>query len=203
MSTGTKLATRARILDEARRLLILRGFHGVGLDEIAQAAGVSRQAIYMHHFKSKSELLLALVEHVDEHAGVAAAVAPVFAAPGALAALDAMVAAMVTIDAKIREVAQVIEGARTTDPAAEAAWQDRMNGRARLVRSVIDRLAAEGLLAEEWRPAEAADFTWALVSHATHRALVVERRWKPGRYVAHLQRVLRAALLGRAARRRR
>jgi AcrR family transcriptional regulator len=200
MSTSTKAETRDRILDEARRLLVERGYHGVGLDEIAHAAGVSRQAIYMHHFKSKSDLLLAMVEHVDRTAGIAEHVAPVFAARTALAALDAMVVAMVAIDSRVRDIAWVIEGARVTDAAAEAAWQDRMKGRARFVRSVVDRLETEGRLAPGWTAADAADFTWAVMSHATHRALVGERGWTPERYVRRMQRALRAALVrGRRA----
>ena len=51
--------TRSNILDSALRLLVERGYHGVGKEEVARDAGVSRQALYQH-FKSKSELLVAL-----------------------------------------------------------------------------------------------------------------------------------------------
>ena len=59
-----KEETRARLLSAARKLLVKRGFHGVGLEDIAEAAGVSRQAVYKSHFASKAELLLELVRHL-------------------------------------------------------------------------------------------------------------------------------------------
>jgi len=51
-----------RLLDAARRLLLERGFHQVALDDIAEAAGVSRH--YKSHYASKAELVLDLVRHV-------------------------------------------------------------------------------------------------------------------------------------------
>ena len=63
MSTR-KEDTRYRLFEAARKLLLKRGFHGVGLEDIAEAAGVSRQAVYKSHFASKADLLLELVRHV-------------------------------------------------------------------------------------------------------------------------------------------
>ena len=63
MSTK-KEETRVRLLEAARKLLLQRGFHGVGLEDIAAEAGVSRQAVYKSHFASKADLLLELVRYV-------------------------------------------------------------------------------------------------------------------------------------------
>src|ERR687898_470672 len=62
--------TRLHILEAARRLLEEHGYHGTGLEAVAASAGVSRQSIYLH-FGSKAQLMLALVAHVDEEAGLA------------------------------------------------------------------------------------------------------------------------------------
>jgi AcrR family transcriptional regulator len=51
---------RAAILDAAMTLVAAQGFARTTLDEIADAAGVSRGAIYWH-FKNKTELITALV----------------------------------------------------------------------------------------------------------------------------------------------
>jgi AcrR family transcriptional regulator len=195
VSTRSKPDTRTRILLAAERLLIARGYHGVGLDEIAKAAGISRQALYQHHFKSKAELLLAMVAESTQRAGVQEATRPVFEAKDAVEALDLLVEAMVTVDGRIIESARVIDGARSTDSAAEAAWQDRMQSRTRFIRSVIDRVAEQGRLSPAWSPKEAAEFVSALISPSTYQAVIIERGWKPARYIAQLCHVLHMSLL--------
>ena len=58
--------TEQRILEAAGKLFSQRGFHATGMRAIARAARVSLGTIY-HHFKSKDELLLALIrQEVDE-----------------------------------------------------------------------------------------------------------------------------------------
>jgi AcrR family transcriptional regulator len=57
-------ATRAGLLDAARALFEERGFAGVGTDEIARAAGVTRGALY-HQFDGKLELFAAVFEQVE------------------------------------------------------------------------------------------------------------------------------------------
>jgi len=57
--------TRAELLDTARRVFEERGFHAASLEEIAEAAGYSKGAIYAN-FAGKDELFLAvLAEHVE------------------------------------------------------------------------------------------------------------------------------------------
>jgi TetR/AcrR family transcriptional regulator, cholesterol catabolism regulator len=50
------LATRKRILGEVTRLFIENGYHGTGIQEISQAVGLQRGALY-HHIGSKEQLL--------------------------------------------------------------------------------------------------------------------------------------------------
>jgi AcrR family transcriptional regulator len=61
-STGSA-TTHERILRAAASLLAERGFHGVGMGEVARAARVSRQALYLH-FASKPELFVAASEYI-------------------------------------------------------------------------------------------------------------------------------------------
>lgn len=55
--------TRNRILDAAERVFSERGVSRTSLEDLAQAAGVTRGAIYWH-FKDKSDLLGAMVNRV-------------------------------------------------------------------------------------------------------------------------------------------
>jgi AcrR family transcriptional regulator len=50
--------THARIQSEAMRLFIANGFEATTLDEIAEAAGVSRRSLF-HYFGSKEEIVFA------------------------------------------------------------------------------------------------------------------------------------------------
>ena len=59
--------TRRRILDAALVLLGEKGYAGLRTLDVAQAAGVSKGA-QTHHFPSKDELVVAVVEHVFQRA---------------------------------------------------------------------------------------------------------------------------------------
>jgi TetR/AcrR family acrAB operon transcriptional repressor len=58
------LETRNRILDTAERVFLKRGVSRTSLDDIAEAAGVTRGAIYWH-FKNKADLFEAMMERVS------------------------------------------------------------------------------------------------------------------------------------------
>jgi AcrR family transcriptional regulator len=188
-------ATRERLLDIATQLLVERGYHQVGMDEIAREAGVSRQAVYQGHFRSKGELLLALVARVNELVHIRSRVGQIFEAPNAVDALDTAVEVVMSLECDVHDIARVFESARMSDPSFEAAWQDQMRQRRRLLQTVVHRLEAEGRLADGWTAEEAVDFLWATTSTWTYQALVVERGWSQERLVEQLKVVLHGALV--------
>ena len=53
--------TRSNILDSAIKLFSTRGFNAASVDDICADAGISKGAFY-HHFKSKQDLFLALLD---------------------------------------------------------------------------------------------------------------------------------------------
>jgi AcrR family transcriptional regulator len=57
-------ATRTALIVAARPLFAGRGYAGVGTEEIARAAGVTRGALY-HHFEGKRELFEAVYEQIE------------------------------------------------------------------------------------------------------------------------------------------
>lgn len=61
-------ALRENILEAATRLFIERGFDGTSFNDIADAIGVSRPALY-YYFKSKEAILEVLTETVTRAAG--------------------------------------------------------------------------------------------------------------------------------------
>jgi AcrR family transcriptional regulator len=185
--------TRTAILGAARRLLEDRGYHGVGLDRIARAAGVSRQAVYLH-FGSKAGLLLALVDWIDRTGPLPRLTRRVEEATTGLEALDRLMELHANYVPKILRIATVLESARRTDRDAAAAWEDRMQRRHEAARIAVERLAQDGMLAEGLTVGDAADLLWALASIQMCEQLLVERGWSRSRYERHLKRAARRAL---------
>ncbi|MBE2317507.1 TetR/AcrR family transcriptional regulator [Solirubrobacter sp. CPCC 204708] len=58
-------ATRDRIIEAAMHAFAARGFRGTAIDAVAAEAGVTRQGL-LHHFPSKVQLLVAVLEQRDE-----------------------------------------------------------------------------------------------------------------------------------------
>src|SRR3954451_2631165 len=56
--------TRARLLAAATQQFAEHGLHETSLDDVAAAAGVTRQGL-LHYFPSKTDLLLAVLKHRD------------------------------------------------------------------------------------------------------------------------------------------
>lgn len=66
MSTRAAAPTRReQILSEAARLFAARGFHGVGVDEIGAAVGISGPGLY-RHFAGKDAMLAELLVGISE-----------------------------------------------------------------------------------------------------------------------------------------
>ncbi|MGH1564188.1 TetR/AcrR family transcriptional regulator [Mumia sp. DW29H23] len=59
------MRTRSSLLDAAVRCLVRHGYVGTTLQRVQETAGVSRGAL-VHHYASRSELLVAAVHHVAE-----------------------------------------------------------------------------------------------------------------------------------------
>ncbi|GGF37107.1 TetR family transcriptional regulator [Aliidongia dinghuensis] len=59
---GTAEATRQRLLEAAYDLFYAEGFGRVGIDRVAEAAGVTKRTLY-YHFDSKDTLLAAVLDH--------------------------------------------------------------------------------------------------------------------------------------------
>lgn len=55
---------RQHLVETALELFSEHGFHGTGIDRILERAGVSKKTLY-NHFRSKDELILAVLAHYD------------------------------------------------------------------------------------------------------------------------------------------
>ena len=60
------LNTEERILNQSIRLFLEKGYHGTSIDDITQAVGLTKGALYWH-FKSKEDLLRRIIEEYERH----------------------------------------------------------------------------------------------------------------------------------------
>lgn len=185
--------TRQRILETTWRLMEEQGA-SLRLGDVAQAADVSRQAIYLH-FGDRTGLLVATVTYVDEALGLGDLVRPVREARTGLEALEHMVEVHSRYNGEIDSVARVLEADQHRDPALAAAWRDRMEGRRSAHRQIIQRIADEGHLAPGWTVESAADLFHVLTMPGPWRELTKSLGWSARRYADHTLRLLREGLL--------
>jgi len=181
MATRTRGDTRARILDTAWTLVGERGVEAVTVADVAAAAGVSRQLVYVH-FENRAGLLVAMARRHDVRSGFAGRVAEATALPSA-AALERLLREWFVYLPEILPVARALEAAAVNGDDGGAAWRDRMGDLREVLAAAVDRVAADGRLAEGWTPAAAADWVWARAQPSAFAHLVADRGWPAGDYV--------------------
>lgn len=165
-----------------------------GLQDVADRAGVSRQAVYLH-FGGRTGLLVALVGFMDESFGKGDILKRIFEAPTGEKALERMISALSVYTEKIDAVARVLESLQYHDRAVAKAWRNRMDLRLGHFRAVMERIAGEGRLARGWRVETAADLCYAISMPGLWRELIRERGWTPRQYTDHLMNLFRRSFL--------
>ena len=188
-------SSTTRILDAALALITRKGDANLTMAQIARAARVSRQAVYLH-FADRAALMVAVARHLDERLGLPADIAQLTAAPSGAAMLEAVVAIQARRNPSVWAVARALDAVRRTDSAAERAWQDRLDARLDGCRAIVARLQAERRLRRGLEPSVAADLLWTLTSLRMWEDLVLQRGWSPQLYQQHVTSLLRDTLTG-------
>ena len=185
--------TRRRILQAAWELLEQQGA-GVKLVDVANKAGVSRQAVYLH-FGDRSGLLVALVDFIDVSLGAVQLRAHIHGGASGVESLQRWIQTMSWYTAKIDRVTQVLESSQYQDEALAAAWRNRMGRRQMHIRSIVERIAAEGRLAKGWSVDTAVELVYVVTMPGPWRELTRELGWTAEQYTQNLTRLVQSALL--------
>ena len=188
--------TRETILEAAHNLLT-QG-QGVRMGDVAHAAGISRQALYLH-FKTRTELLVATTLHLDEIKGRDARLAPVRAATSGLERLRLWVRAWCAYIPEIHGLARALMDQAVQDPEAANAWAARMEDVRDGCRSAVAMLDADTHLRRGLSVDQGTDLLWMLLSIPNWEALVQVRGWTQGEYAEHIERVACEMLTGQAS----
>ena len=177
--------TRIRILEATVRTLEETGGHGVRMGDIARAAGISRQAVYLH-FANRADLLIAAFLYLGDQLDVEDRLAPSRAASSGVERLGLYIEFWGNFLPEIYGVAKALMLAQDSDEAAAAAWRDRMVAMRDGCRAAIDALHADGVLASDWTRPKATDALMAMLQVPNWEYLTLECGWSTNEYIRRM-----------------
>jgi AcrR family transcriptional regulator len=186
--------TRAAILDATWTLLDERGAENLSVEDIAERAGVSRRAVYLH-FGSRAALLTALIDHADTALDLESSLRPIQEAPDAVSALGEFAGHIARYHTLIMRTGQAVARARHSDPDMGELWMAATENWLAGCRKLAEGLAAEGRLAEPWTVETATDLLWAFMSLDLLENLTVDRGWSQDEYRERLTLIMRRTLV--------
>ena len=184
--------TRTRILSAALRLL--EAGEKTRMSDIARAAGISRQALYLH-FETRADLLIAVTRHVDELNNSDDLLAASRAAETGVERLDAYIEAWGDYIPVVYKVAKPIMAMAETDDAARTAWDERMAAMRHGCAAAVEALARDGRLRSEFDADTATDILWAQLSVPTWIALTEGCGWSQADYISRQKLIAKRLLV--------
>ena len=191
--------TKERILVTAWRLLEVEdtpdASNAVRMSDIAKAAGISRQALYLH-FPGRAELLIAVTRYIDEVKDVDARLEPSRTAATGVDRLDAFIEAWGNYIPEIYGVGRALLAMALNDTAAAAAWDDRMEAVRQGCEAAVRDLNRDGTLSEGQTPEQATDLLWTLLSVRNWEQLTQTCGWPQQRYIETVKEMAAKMLVG-------
>jgi AcrR family transcriptional regulator len=181
------LPRRDLILREAAKMFAARGFHGVGIDDIGAAAGISGPAVY-RHFASKEALLAEMLTSISQRLLVGGA-ARVSTATSPLDALDELIDFQVAFALDEPELIVVHDRDLASLPARQRHNVRRLQRE--YVEVWVDVVRSVRPQAPEAEARAAVHAVFGLINSTPHSAVVASR----GSVAAILRRMAVAALL--------
>ena len=186
--------TRAALLSAAHAILEEEGFEGLTMTAVAEHAGVTRRALYMH-FPGRGELVGALFDHVADVEGLADSLRGVWEAPDAVSALDEWAAHLARYHPRLLAVDRALQAVWHRDPDAALHRRRVVAEKLANCRRLAGRLDEERRLAPGWTADSASDMLFALISSDMIEALVVDRRWSREQLTEGLALLLRSTFV--------
>lgn len=163
---SSETGTGERILEAA--LACAQERAEFSMAQVAEGAGISRQAVYLH-YSDRATLLAALQNRLAPQADTGG----IEQAPSARAALSAFLAGLTQTYPRLW-------------PVLRAAGTSELPERLEPCRALVARFRAEGALAPHLAPGTAADILFSLTSPALWHDLIQTRGWDAGRYRSHV-----------------
>jgi AcrR family transcriptional regulator len=188
---ATSQATRQRILDAARALMLEHGYHKTTVAAIAERSSVNVDTVY-HLVGRKPLVLRELIEQAvsgTDHPVAAEQrtfVKALQAEPDPIAKLAIYARAVRETQQRLAPLFLALRDASATEPEALEVWQEISARRAANMRKFVRDLQVAGRLRSDLSINDAADIVWATNSSELYVMLTGERGWTP----KHFERFL-------------
>jgi AcrR family transcriptional regulator len=194
-------ATRRAILEAASRVLMTHGYAGTTMEAIAREAAVATITVYSI-FNSKPKVVEAAI-----HAAVTGPEAPtplleqrgpraVFQETDQRRQIEMFSAGMGDIMSRVAPLFEAMRTGAGADPVIAALRRDLLARRLEGMRAFVGAVMRNGPLRNGMSLDAAAESVWALSSPDLHQLLTLQLGWDRVTYVAWLDQMLAAALLG-------
>lgn len=184
--------TRTRILEVTWHLMEQQRGQGVRLADVAAAAGVSRQAVYLH-FGSRTELMIATTAYVDEVKGLNDRLQQLQNITSAQELLEKSITIWGNYIPEIYGLAKAMLSTRETDEAIAAAWDKQMDCLRNACQDIIDAFIREEILTPEWTRSKAIEMLWTALSIQNWEQLTIECGWSTSQYIEWMKTFLKHA----------
>ncbi len=179
--------TRQRIVDAGRTLMLERGYRATTIAAVAAKAEVNVDTVYALVGR-KPTLLRELIEQA-----VSGADRPVVAEQrehiiairaerDPVVKLTLYAKAVRETHARVAPLFLALRDASSTEPEAQAVWQEISDRRATNMRKLVGEIRASGRLRGGLTVNEAADTVWVTNSPEVYILLTADRGWSPRRY---------------------
>lgn len=167
----------------------------VNMADIARAAGVSRQAVYLH-FANRAELLAATLSYIDAKLDLETSLKPAIEARTGAKKISAFIQFWADYLNEIYPVLYALMRMRYEDDAAAEVLSDKMLTAKDGCRDAVSALEEDGFLDVRWTKDTATDMLWVLLSIENWSALVVDSGWSKQQYVEHIAYAAKKTLIG-------
>ncbi len=191
MSAGE---TRVEILEAAVKLAAKRGLGAVTMADVAKAAAVSRQSVYLH-FHTRGQLMAEMMRHRLLQDPLAQEVRRLSGLPASVATFEAMVAAAVRFILSIAGPAMMEFAASVDDKVLQAALRERNRTGTAMINRMMEDLQRQGLLRAGWSAQEASQWLLAQLTPTTLYTLRFLMGWPVERIIERCVSTLRRELI--------
>jgi AcrR family transcriptional regulator len=165
------LQTRADILQAARRLFAERGYAATSVNDIAEEASVAVQTIYAR-LGSKRGIVMALLELIDEEAGVPEAAAAIATGSTPEDVLRTQNRLTRDLQERCGDIVGALIAAAALEPEVEQVVAEGLRRHRHGARFTIDRIAELGGLRHDLPPEHAIALLSAATAHDAWYELV-------------------------------
>lgn len=193
-TANSESQTREDLVSAGLALFRARGPAAVTLADVARAAGVSRQTVYLH-FGNRTGLLTEVARHSDLNSSYARQLREISYGPASVAALETFVRTWFRNLPDILEVVLALHAAAASDAAARAALQNRMDTIATMIGRLIKGLKDQGALQEGWAVGEASDWICFQLDPVLWDHAIAMRGWRPRRFIDRTWKTIESTLL--------